>query len=185
MAQRNIRTDEDPILRKRAREIDEITDRIRILQQDMLETMYQAEGVGLAANQVGILRRIVVIDVGDGPLTLINPEILDEEGCQTGLEGCLSVPDVNGKVTRPEKVRVEYTDMDGERQVLEGSGLLARAICHEVDHLNGILFTDLIIDEEDEDLDEEFGDDFDDDYDDVDNEEDLNPMDQQEEVSPI
>ena len=149
MALRTIRTDEDPILRKRAREIDEINDRIRILQQDMLETMYEAEGVGLAANQVGILRRIVVIDVGEGPITLINPEILDEEGCQTGLEGCLSVPDVNGKVSRPEKVQVEYTDIDGERQVLEGTGLLARAICHEVDHLNGILFTDLVLDEED------------------------------------
>lgn len=157
MALRNIRTDEDPILRKRARDIDEITDRIRTLQQDMLETMYHAEGVGLAANQVGILRRIVVIDVGEGPITLINPEILSEEGCQTGLEGCLSVPDVNGKVARPEKVSVAYTDMDGERQVLEGAGLLARAICHEVDHLNGILFTDWIIEEEDleEDTDED------------------------------
>lgn len=160
MALRNIRTDEDPILRKRARDIDEITDRIRTLQQDMLETMYHAEGVGLAANQVGILRRIVVIDVGEGPITLINPEILSEEGCQTGLEGCLSVPDVNGKVARPEKVSVAYTDMDGERQVLEGAGLLARAICHEVDHLNGILFTDWIIEEEDleEDTDEDLDD---------------------------
>lgn len=174
MALRNIRTDEDPILRKRARDIDEITDRIRTLQQDMLETMYHAEGVGLAANQVGILRRIVVIDVGEGPITLINPEILSEEGCQTGLEGCLSVPDVNGKVARPEKVSVAYTDMDGERQVLEGAGLLARAICHEVDHLNGILFTDWIIEEEDleEDTDE----------DPVDQEELLETV-QQEEVS--
>lgn len=151
MALRNIRINDDPILRKKAREIDEITDRIRTLQQDMIETMYEAEGVGLAANQVGVLRRIVVIDLGDGPITMINPVIVDENGCQTGLEGCLSVPDVNGNVPRPEKVRVEFTDIDGNAQVLEGEGMMARAICHEVDHLNGILFTDLVVEDDTED----------------------------------
>src|SRR5690554_6737659 len=155
MALRNIRVDEDPILRKKARNIDEITDRIRTLQMDMLETMYHSEGVGLAANQVGILRRIIVIDVGEGPITMINPVMIDEEGCQKGLEGCLSLPEVTGKVTRPEKVKVEYMDMEGETQVLEGEGLLAIAVCHEIDHLNGILFTDRVEEDDEEEEDDE------------------------------
>lgn len=156
MALRNIRVDEDPILRKKARNIDEITDRIHTLQMDMLETMYHSEGVGLAANQVGILRRIIVIDVGEGPITMINPVMIDEEGCQKGLEGCLSLPEVTGKVTRPEKVKVEYMDMEGETQVLEGEGLLAIAVCHEIDHLNGILFTDRVEEDDEEEDDEDF-----------------------------
>lgn len=151
MALRNIRIDDDPILRKIAREIDEITDRIRTLEEDMLDTMYDADGVGLAANQIGILRRIVVIDLGDGPVTMINPVIVNEEGNQVGLEGCLSIPDVNGKVPRPAKVRVEYMDMEGNAQVLEGEGMMAKAICHEVDHLNGILFTDKVVEDDTED----------------------------------
>ncbi|QSX08748.1 peptide deformylase [Alkalibacter rhizosphaerae] len=155
MALRNIRVDEDPILRKKARNIDEITDRIHTLQMDMLETMYHSEGVGLAANQVGILRRIIVIDVGEGPITMINPVLIDEEGCQKGLEGCLSLPEVTGKVTRPEKVKVEYMDMEGETQVLEGEGLLAIAVCHEIDHLNGILFTDRVEEDDEEEEDDE------------------------------
>jgi peptide deformylase len=159
MALRNIRTEDDPVLRKKARNIDEINDRIRTLKTDMLETMYYAKGIGLAANQVGILRRIIVLDVGEGPIVMINPIIVDEQGCQIDFEGCLSLPEDSGKVSRPDKVRVEYMNMDSEPQVLEGDGLLARAICHEVDHLNGILFTDRVIEEDDEEQDEVDGED--------------------------
>ncbi|MBF7095859.1 peptide deformylase [Alkalibacter mobilis] len=155
MALRNIRIDEDPVLRKRAREIDQITDRIKVLRDDMLETMYDAEGIGLAANQVGILRRIVVVDIGEGPITLINPVIIEEYGCQDGLEGCLSIPDVTGRVERPEKIVVEFTDIDGKNNTLVAEELLARAICHEVDHLNGVLFTDKVVEEELTEFDEE------------------------------
>ncbi|SHE27268.1 peptide deformylase [Alkalibacter saccharofermentans] len=142
MALRTIREDGDPVLRKKARRINEITDRIITLRDDMIETMYEADGVGLAANQVGILRRIVVIDIGDGPITMINPEIFDEEGCQRAAEGCLSLPGVSGQVERPETLKVKFTDIDGTEKSLTAEGMLARAICHEVDHLDGILFTD-------------------------------------------
>ena len=147
MALREIRLDTDPILRKKSREITEINDRILTLLEDMVETMNHADGVGLAAPQVGILRRAVVVDVGQGPLKLINPEILDEDGEIIDVEGCLSVPGRSGTVARSEWLKIKYLDIEGKEQVLEGKGLLARAICHEIDHLNGILYTDKMIEE--------------------------------------
>ena len=111
---------------------------------DMLDTMYEAMGVGLAAPQVGILKRIVVIDVGDGPIILINPEIIEKSGEQTGDEGCLSVPGMSGQVTRPDHVKVKALNEDMEEVVYEGEGLLARAFCHELDHLDGHMYTELV-----------------------------------------
>lgn len=140
MAIRQIRYYGDPLLRKVSREITEIDDRIKTLLEDMLDTMYEEEGVGLAAPQVGVLRRAIVIDIGDGPLKLINPEIIYEEGENIDVEGCLSVPNKAGKVKRPEKVKVKYLDVSGEENIIEGTGLLAKALCHEIDHLEGILF---------------------------------------------
>lgn len=150
MALRNIRVEGDEILRKRSREISEINDRVLTLIQDMKDTMYHAEGVGLAAPQIGILKRIVVIDVGNGPIVLINPEIVNVQGSQIDLEGCLSVPGVQGKVKRPQKVTVKALNEKGEMFELEGEGLLARAFCHEIDHLNGKLFIDKTIKESEE-----------------------------------
>lgn len=144
MATRLVRTSEEEILRKKCKPIGEINDRILTLLDDMAETMYAANGVGLAAPQVGVLRRAVVIDVGEGLIELINPVILEQSGAQSGKEGCLSVPGKQGEVTRPDHVRVEATDRDGDRFVMEGDGLLARAFCHEIDHLDGILYTDLV-----------------------------------------
>lgn len=145
MALRQIRLDGDPILRKTSREIGEITDRIRILLDDMVETMNDANGIGLAAPQVGVLRRAIIVDVGEGPIKMINPKILDKEGSEVGVEGCLSVPNKSGTVERPESLRLEYLDEEGQKQNLEANGLLARVICHEIDHLNGILYTDKVI----------------------------------------
>ncbi len=147
MAIRQIRYYGDPLLRKVSREITEIDDRIKTLLEDMLDTMYEEEGVGLAAPQVGVLRRAIVIDIGDGPLKLINPEIIYEEGENIDVEGCLSVPNKAGKVKRPEKVKVKYLDVSGEENIIEGTGLLAKALCHEIDHLEGILFVDKMIEE--------------------------------------
>ena len=144
MALRTIRIQGDPVLTKVCRPIPEVTDRIRTLEEDMLETMYEAGGVGLAAPQVGVLKRIVVIDVGDGPFVLINPQITKTEGSQTGDEGCLSVPGKAGIVTRPNEVTVRFTGEDGNTYDLEGTELLARAICHECDHLDGKLYVDLV-----------------------------------------
>ena len=144
MALRTIRIQGDPVLTKVCRPIPEVTDRIRTLAEDMLETMYEAGGVGLAAPQVGVLKRIVVIDVGDGPFVLINPQITKTEGSQTGDEGCLSVPGKAGIVTRPNEVTVRFTGEDGNTYDLEGTELLARAICHECDHLDGKLYVDLV-----------------------------------------
>ena len=121
-----------------------MTPRIGELITDMLDTMYDAMGVGLAAPQVGILKRIVVIDVGEGPIVLINPEILETSGEQTGDEGCLSVPGMAGQVTRPNYVKVKALDVNMEEQILEGEGLLARAFCHEIDHLDGKMYTELV-----------------------------------------
>lgn len=147
MAIRNIRYDGDDILRKKCREIPAMTDRLRTLIDDMFETMYEANGVGLAAPQVGILKRLVVIDVGDGaPLTLINPVIIESDGEQTGDEGCLSLPGLVGEVTRPNHVICKALDRNMEEITVEGEGLLARAICHELDHLDGILYKDLVND---------------------------------------
>ena len=143
MALRNIRIDGDDILRKKCRPITEMTPKIQELIDDMLETMYEAGGVGLAAPQVGILKRLVVIDVGEGPIVLINPEIVEKSGEQTGMEGCLSLPGKAGEVTRPNHVVCKAFNEDMEEITVEGEELLARAICHEVDHLDGILYKDL------------------------------------------
>ncbi len=137
MAVRNIRQLGDAILTKKCREIKEMTPRIRELIADMKDTMYDANGVGLAAPQVGVLKRVVVIDVGEGPIVLLNPRMLESSGEQTGEEGCLSVPGKYGIVTRPMHVKIEAWDEDMERIVLEGEELLARAICHEMEHLDG------------------------------------------------
>ncbi len=144
MAVRNLRLEGDPILRKTCREVKEITPKVKELTDDMLETMYEVGGVGLAGPQVGVLKRIVVIDVGDGPLVMINPQIIKTAGSQTGDEGCLSVPGKAGQVTRPNEVTVRFLDVDGEWYELEGTELLARAICHECDHLEGRLYVDLV-----------------------------------------
>ena len=144
MALRTIRVQGDSVLTKKSRTVDKMTPRIGELITDMLDTMYDAMGVGLAAPQVGILKRIVVIDVGEGPIVLINPEILETSGEQTGDEGCLSVPGMAGQVTRPNYVKVKALDMDMNEQEYEGEGLLARAFCHEIDHLDGKLYTRLV-----------------------------------------
>ena len=144
MAIRNIRVKGDEILRKKCRKVDKITDRTLTLIEDMIDTMYEADGVGLAAPQVGILKRIFVIDVYDdyGPRVFINPEILEVSGSQVGEEGCLSVPGLSEDVERPNYVKVKALNEKGEEFVLEAEELLARAICHENDHLDGILFVD-------------------------------------------
>ena len=144
MALRTIRVQGDSVLTKKSRTVDKMTPRIVELITDMLDTMYDAMGVGLAAPQVGILKRIVVIDVGEGPIVLINPEILETSGEQTGDEGCLSVPGMAGQVTRPNYVKVKALDVNMEEQILEGEGLLARAFCHEIDHLDGKMYTELV-----------------------------------------
>ena len=145
MAIRQVRTIGDDILRKECKPVKEITPRIAELIEDMFETMYENNGVGLAAPQVGILKQIVVIDVDDGnQYVLINPEIIEEEGSQTGQEGCLSVPGKAGIVTRPQKVKVKALDENMEEFVLEGEDLLARAICHECAHLHGQLYVSLV-----------------------------------------
>ena len=144
MALRTIRTIGDELLYQKSREVKKMTPRTQTLIGDMLETMYDAQGVGLAAPQVGVLKRIVVIDVGDGPFVLINPQITKTEGSQTGDEGCLSVPGKAGTVTRPNEVTVRFTGEDGNTYDLEGTELLARAICHECDHLDGKLYVDLV-----------------------------------------
>lgn len=143
MALRQIRKLGDPVLEKKAKTVTEINEKVLDLIDDMLETMYQANGVGLAAPQIGILKKIVVIDVsqeGEEPIVLINPEIINESGSQTGDEGCLSVPGKTGTVTRPNEVTVRATGPDGKSFEMTGEGLLARAFCHEIDHLDGIVY---------------------------------------------
>ena len=144
MALRTSRVQGDSVLTKKSRTVDKMTPRIGELITDMLDTMYDAMGVGLAAPQVGILKRIVVIDVGEGPIVLINPEILETSGEQTGDEGCLSVPGMAGQVTRPNYVKVKALDVNMDEQIYEGEGLLARAFCHEIDHLDGKMYTELV-----------------------------------------
>ncbi|MBM6739180.1 MULTISPECIES: peptide deformylase [Clostridia] len=144
MATRKIRELGDEVLTKQCKEVTKMTLRTKILIQDMLDTMYEALGVGLAAPQVGVLKRIIVIDVGEGPIVLINPEILETSGEQTGEEGCLSVPGKSGQVTRPDYVKVRALNEDMEEIELEGTGLLARAFCHEIDHLDGKMYVDLV-----------------------------------------
>lgn len=158
MALRKIREIGDPILNKTCKEVKEVTDRTKNLIDDMFETMYEAQGVGLAAPQVGILKRIVVIDCGDDPLLLINPEVLETSGEQTGQEGCLSVPGKAGIVTRPNYAKVKAYNEDMEEFIVEGEELLARALLHEIDHLDGHLYVekvegdlmDVVPDDEDE-----------------------------------
>ena len=142
MAIREVREIGDDILTKKCKDVPKMTIRTKILIGDMLETMYDKCGVGLAAPQVGVLKKIVVIDVGEGPIVLINPEIIETSGEQTGEEGCLSVPGKWGIVTRPEHVKVRALNQDMEPFEMEGEGLLARAFCHEIDHLYGQLYVD-------------------------------------------
>lgn len=142
MALRNIVTLGDEILRKKCRPVGEVTERIQTLVDDMIETMHDANGVGLAAPQVGVMRRIFVVDIGEGPIVLINPEIIEMSGEQTGEEGCLSLPGKAGTVTRANYVKIKGLDREGNEQVYEGTELLARAFQHENDHLDGILYID-------------------------------------------
>jgi len=147
MAIREIREIGEACLGKNCKEVKEMTDRIRILIGDMIDTMHEAEGVGLAAPQVGILRRVVVIDVspeGDSPIIMINPEIVETRGEQTGQEGCLSVPGKVGIVTRPMYAKARCLDINMNPMEVEGEGLLARAICHELDHLDGKLYVEKV-----------------------------------------
>lgn len=145
MAIRNIREIGDEVLTKKCKEVKEMTPRIKELIEDMLDTMYEANGVGLAAPQVGILKRIVVIDVtGEDPYVLINPRIIESDGEQTGQEGCLSVPGKSGVVTRPNYVKAVAYNENMEQYELEGTELLARAICHELDHLDGHLYVEKV-----------------------------------------
>ncbi len=142
MALRTIRIQGDPVLEKKCREITEVNEKIHVLIDDMLETMYEANGVGLAAPQVGILKRLVVMDCGDGPIVMINPVVLETSGEQTGDEGCLSLPGKAALVTRPNYVKVRFLNEDMEETELEGTELLARCICHECDHLDGHMYTE-------------------------------------------
>ncbi len=139
MAIRIIRQDTDPILRKKSRKVDKIDEKIHRLLDDMLETMYDADGVGLAAPQVGILKEVIIVDIGDGPIELINPIIIESDGEQIDVEGCLSLPQITGKVKRPMSVKIRGLNRKGQNVVVTGEELLARALCHEIDHLNGVL----------------------------------------------
>lgn len=147
MGLRNIRyhQEKDTILRKKSKIVKAVDEKILELLEDMAETMYQEDGVGLAAPQIGILKRLVVIDVGEGLIKLINPVIIEASGEQQGIEGCLSVLGVSGEVIRPQKVRIGAQNEKGEYIELEGEDLLARAFCHELDHLEGILFIDKML----------------------------------------
>ncbi|MBR6571981.1 MAG: peptide deformylase [Clostridia bacterium] len=132
----------DEKLRKQCKPVEKFDLRLRILLKDMADTMYKANGVGLAAPQVGILKRVVVVDIGDGLIEMVNPEIIHSEGQQTGPEGCLSIPGRSGVVTRPNVVTVRYQDRDGEEYEATAEGFLARAFCHELDHLDGVVYVD-------------------------------------------
>lgn len=147
MAIREIRLSGDEILRKTSREVEEVTDKIRELLDDMVETMHKYNGVGLAAPQVGILKRVIVIDLYDGeePLQLVNPKIIKAKGKQEVEEGCLSFPNEYAKMVRPKEVTVEALDRDGKKVIITGKDLLTQALAHEIDHLNGILFVDNMI----------------------------------------
>ena len=148
MALRNIVKLGDPVLNKKSRVVEKFDDRLATLIDDMKETMYNGNGVGLAAVQVGVLKRVVVIDVGEGPMELVNPEITLVEGEQISQEGCLSLPNKWGITKRPKKVQIKAQDRHGKWQVFTGEDLKAKAFCHEIDHLDGILFTSHIIEGE-------------------------------------
>ncbi len=145
MAIRKIVTEEDSILRKTSRKVENFNERLWNLLDDMKETMYKAEGVGLAAVQVGILKRVVVIDVGDGFMELINPEIIEFSGENKDVEGCLSLPGKQGVTIRPDYVKIKAQNRNGVWRRYEGSGLKARCFCHEIDHLDGVLYTDKVL----------------------------------------
>lgn len=147
MAIRNLRYEKDVILRKKSREVEVIDEKLQTLIDDMIETMHKYNGVGLAAVQVGVLKRVIVIDLYDdkGPIVMINPVILKTKGEQEVDEGCLSFPNQFAKVIRPAEVVAEYTDRDGKRKKIKGKELLAQAICHETDHLDGEVFTDIML----------------------------------------
>jgi len=147
MALRNIVKVGDPILNRKSRVVEKFDDRLGVLIDDMFDTMYDSEGVGLAAVQVGMLRRVVVLDCGDGPIELVNPEITKAEGEQRESEGCLSLPGQYGVTVRPAKVQVKAQDRTGKWHIYTGEGLKARCFCHELDHLEGILFTEKTIKE--------------------------------------
>lgn len=145
MALRQIRLFDDEILRKKSRAVEVVDDKIREVLNDMVDTMYNAENCGgLAGPQVGMLKRLVVIDMGQGLIKLVNPKIINEEGTQEVIEGCLSIPNKWGKLIRPEKVTVQALDENGKEIILTGTEDLAKCLCHEIDHLEGILFTDLV-----------------------------------------
>ena len=146
MALRTVRAYPDDILRKKSRVVESIDDRILLLLEDMADTMYKEDGAGLAAPQVGVLKRIVVIDVGEGLIKLINPEIIEAEGSQEVNEGCLSIKGKQGRLIRPAKVKVRALNEKGEEIIIEGEEGLAKALCHEIDHLDGILYIDKVID---------------------------------------
>lgn len=148
MAIRNILKMGEPLLNKKSKQIVDFNDRLHTLLDDMADTMYKEDGVGLAAPQVGVLRRAVVVDIGEGLIELINPVIVETSGEQTDLEGCLSVVDYIGEVTRPNYVKVKAQDRFGKDIEVEGEGFLARAFCHEIDHLEGILFVERVEDTE-------------------------------------
>lgn len=152
MAIRKVVTVEDPILRKTSRPVERFNDKLWQLLDDMKETMYKSQGVGLAAVQVGFLRRVIVVDVGDGYLELINPEIIGMSGEEISDEGCLSLPGESGKVCRPAYVKVKAQNRNGAWRMLEGTGLKARCFCHEIDHLDGTLYIDKVIPETAEDI---------------------------------
>ena len=147
MALRNVVKVGDPILNKKSRTVEKFDDRLGVLIDDMFDTMYDANGVGLAAVQVGMLRRVVVLDCGDGPIELVNPEITKQEGEQRESEGCLSLPGQYGVTVRPAKVQVKAQDRTGKWHIYTGEGLKARCFCHELDHLEGILFTEKTVKE--------------------------------------
>ena len=144
MALREIHVLGEDILRKKSRTVDKVDDKIRMIAGDMAETMYKANGVGLAAPQVGILKKIIVMDIGEGLITLINPEILEAQGSQSDEEGCLSVPGRRGMVERPMEIKVKGLDENGNEKEIKAEGYLARALCHEIDHLSGTLFIDKV-----------------------------------------
>lgn len=149
MALRNIRTVGDEVLRKRAKEVKLFNQKLEVLIEDMVDTMYEFNGVGLAAPQVGVLKRVFVIDVGEGVEVFINPEIIEvSEDTQKDIEGCLSIPGERGYVIRPQRVKVKTLTLEGKERLVEAEGLFARAICHENDHLNGQLYIDIMEDEE-------------------------------------
>ncbi|MBO0525098.1 peptide deformylase [Clostridium botulinum] len=145
MALRQVRVFDDEILRKKSKVVEVVDDKIRQILNDMADTMYNTEnGGGLAAPQVGILKRLVVIDMGQGLIKLINPKIINKEGSQEVIEGCLSIPNTWGRLKRPKKVTIQALNEYGKKIILTGTGDLAKCFCHEIDHLEGILFTDLV-----------------------------------------